>query len=169
MSVFKVINDRDGNKIDTLYEKLNYVKRYDAARCDYIYGAGVSRLNTYGEMMAVKKTYNQVEGKAYYHYVFNPECDEEISEKVLMDMGIQMANYVERFHGYYQALMAVHFDHPEHLHMHFIVNNIDLMTGKRMNLGKKELYEIKQGISQIAKRYGVSKIRQYEGNKNEER
>lgn len=161
MSVFKVINDKAGNRADTLYQKLNYVKRYEAARYDYIYGAGVSRLNTYEEMMAVKATYNQQELKAYYHYVFNPEDNEKIDKAVLLSMGIKMANFIESFHGYYQVLMAVHFDHPEHLHMHFIVNNIDLMTGKRMNLGKKELYELKQELSHFAQNYGVSKIRQY--------
>lgn len=71
-------------------------------------------------------------GKAYYHYIFNPEDNEDIEEESFYEMGVAMAEYIAHFMGHYQVLLSIHFD--TQLHMHFITNNIDLDTGERMNL-----------------------------------
>ena len=57
MSILRVINDRTGNAVDRLQEKITYIKRESATDMDYIYGAGVSTLNPFHEMMLVKEAY----------------------------------------------------------------------------------------------------------------
>ena len=138
MSILSVKNDHGGT-MDTLYDKLIYIQRMDAAQMNFIYGAGVSIIDAYGEMLYAKKCYGQDDGKAYFHYVFNPENDDDIPIESFYDMGAEMAEHIAHFHGHYQVLMSVHFDAD--MHMHFIANNIDIDTGKRMNLGRSELIE----------------------------
>lgn len=77
MSIFSVKDDH-GGMMDTLYEKIIYIERMDAAQRNYIYGAGVSVTDTYGEMIDVKECYGQEDGKAYFHYIFNPEKDDNM-------------------------------------------------------------------------------------------
>lgn len=157
MSIFNVVNDP--GRMETFYEKIVYITRVDAAQMNYIYGAGVSVIDTYGEMMYVKKCYGQEYGKAYFHHVFSPEKDEEIDVESFYEIGVEMAEYIAHFYGHYQVEMAIHFDTD--MHMHFIANNIDIDTGKRMNLGNIELCELKRGLNEIVDRYNVSSVRMY--------
>ncbi len=161
MSILAVKNDSAGNLIDTLHEKIIYITRASAAMKEYIYGAGVSEINAYAEMCMVKECWNQEEGKAYYHYILSPENWENPDPDTLFQASIEIAEYISHFCGRYQVLAAIHFNIPDNIHTHFIVNNIDLETGKRMNLNKQCLYALKQRASEILKSHGISPIRQY--------
>lgn len=156
MSILSVKDDH-GGRIESLYDKLIYIQRMEAAQMNCIYGSGVSVINSYNEMMYVKESYGQDWGKAYYHYIFNPEDNEDIEEESFYEMGVAMAEYIAHFMGHYQVLLSIHFD--TQLHMHFITNNIDLDTGERMNLGRGELCALKIGLTEIVRRYHVSPIR----------
>lgn len=159
MSIFKIGNKKD-DSCYTLFDVLQYIRRQDAADIDTIYGAGVSVTYTFEEMMNVKETYGQENGKAYFHYIFNPAEDDIIDDDRFFDMSVEMANYLHCFSGTYQVLMSIHHD-KERLHVHFVANNIDTMTGQRMNMNMKRLFQLREGISKIAEAYGISAIRQY--------
>lgn len=131
---------------------------------DYIYGAGVSTLNPFHEMMLVKEAYGETDRKGFYHYTFNPEAGEDIPDEQFLDMGVEMAERLSRFNGRYQVLMAVHFDGDDSngKHLHFIANTIDVDTGRRMKLAKEDLFRLKSELSAIAEKFGVERIRRYE-------
>lgn len=157
MSIFSEASSHGGT-IDTLAEKLIYIERMSAARMNYIYGAGVSVIDAYNEMMYVKESYGQDYGKGYYHYIFRPEDDEEFDAETFYEMGVYMTEYIAHFLGHYQVIMSVHFDTD--MHMHFIANNIDIDTGERMNLWTSELCWLKISLNHyILRRYNVSPIR----------
>ena len=158
MSIFSV-KDECGGTNDTLLDKLIYIERVSAARMNFIYGAGVSVIDAYNEMMYVKESYGQDFGKGYYHYIFSPEDDEEIDAESFYEMGAYMAECIAHFYGHYQVMVSLHFDTD--MHMHFIANNIDIDTGKRMDLGKQELRALKNSLNEILQRYNVSPIRMY--------
>lgn len=169
MSILSVENDKYGNEVYTLYEKLIYIMRATAARDEYIYGAGISVYYSYGEMMKVKKCYHQMDGKAYFHYVLNPEKSDMVCVDEFYEIGKMVAEIIAHFYGRYQVVMALHFDDDSNVHMHLIANNIDIDTGARMNLDRNKLNELKQRINQIMLSYDISAIRQkflYENNGN---
>ena len=146
--------------LDTLYESLNYITRATAAQARYIYGASVSTINSYAEMKAVKRAYGQLNGKGFFHHILIPEPVELIPVDSFFSFGICITEYISHFHGHFQALMAIHFDKAPHLHLHIVANNIDLDTGMRLDLDRRKLASLKQGISQILVTRGVSPIRQ---------
>lgn len=166
MSILKSVTDKTGNSVDILQYKITYVQGAESTTLDAIYGAGVSTVNACNEMKMVKEAFDQTGRKGFHHLIFNPENGKDVSNDDFINMGIQMSEYIRHFHGTYQVLMAMHSngkeDNPRHLH--FIVNNIDVLNGSRMNLNKKCLYELKQGLSQIAADYGIEPIRQYHFN-----
>ena len=162
MSIFTLIK---GKKVsldtfDMLYGVLNYITRASAANMYYIYGAGVSTINAYAEMKAVKCVYGQTNGKGFIHYVLSPEPSECISANNLFIAGIHITNYISHYCGYFQALMAIHFDKAPHFHLHIVENNIDLYTGERLNIDRKRLAFLKQELSKILVSNGISPIRQ---------
>ena len=146
--------------LDMLYGSLNYIMRATAAQAHYIYGASVSTINTYAEMKAVKRTHGQTSGKGFFHYILVPETVEYIPANHFFVVGIHVTEYISHYSGHFQALMAIHFDKAPHLHLHIIANNIDLDTGARMDLDRRKLASLKQGISQILLAGGISPIRQ---------
>ena len=158
MSIFSVENDRTGNSTYTLFEKILYVKKAYATSYDLMYGANVSITNTFDEMMMVKENAGQEEGKGYFHYVLSPEAADDCSVAQMYAIGCKVAEMIGCFEGHYQVLMTVHRDTP-HIHAHFIANNIDDMTGLRMNLNRSRLIMLKQRVNEILQQEGVSLIR----------
>lgn len=158
MSIFSVENDRTGNSTYTLFEKILYVKKAYATSYDLMYGANVSITNTFDEMMMVKENAGQEEGKGYFHYVLSPEAADDCSVAQMYAIGCKVAEMIGCFEGHYQVLMTVHRDTP-HIHAHFITNNIDDMTGLRMNLNRSRLMMLKQRVNEILQQEGVSLIR----------
>ena len=158
MSIFSVENDRTGNSTYTLFEKILYVKKAYATSHDLMYGANVSITNTFDEMMMVKENAGQEEGKGYFHYVLSPEAADDCSVAQMYAIGCKVAEMIGCFEGHYQVLMTVHRDTP-HIHAHFIANNIDDMTGLRMNLNRSRLMMLKQRVNEILQQEGVSLIR----------
>ena len=158
MSILKICKGE--NQIENLYDRINYVKRPEAARLEYIYGVNVSPIYTYEWMMWIKKIYNAMEGKAFFHFVFSPEDEDEYFNDEFFFMNADIANLIANFIEPTQVLMAVHFDKEPLLHSHFIVNNIGLLTGKRINFYGQVLYQLKQEVSEILSKYDISLVRQ---------
>lgn len=158
MSIFSVENDRTGNSTYTLFEKILYVKKAYSTSYDLIYGANVSITNTFEEMMMVKENAGQEEGKGYFHYVLSPEEADDCSAAQMYAVGCNVAETIGCFEGHYQVLMTVHRD-TSHIHVHFIANNIDFVTGLRMNLNRSRLMMLKQRVNEILQQEGVSLIR----------
>ncbi|MBR6012927.1 MAG: relaxase/mobilization nuclease domain-containing protein [Selenomonadaceae bacterium] len=158
MSIFKIVS---GNSDDyMLYDRLNYIKRPTATEEKYIYGASLSTENTYEEMVAVKKMWDQENGRNFYHLIISPESWENINTEIFFYANSEIAEIISRFYGWRQVVMAVHFDKGEWLHSHFILNNIDIMNGKRLAIDYEKLRELKREVSEILKKYGISQIRQ---------
>ena len=157
MSIFRMIK-REGNRGNTLQDRLTYIIRSTAVRPDYMRGIGVSEWEAYRQMMLVKRTFGQDYGKAYYHYILHPEYDDydNLNDDKLFKIGISIAELISCFYGHFQVVFAVHFD-TEH-HLHFIANNIDYMTGKRFDLSPIIMVELKQEINKVLEEAGVSPV-----------
>lgn len=163
MSIFRVIASSNYS-LSKLQGILTYVTRVTGTRTDLIYGAYVSPFDPCTQMLFVKEVYAQETGKAFYHFVFNP--DEDISIEKAYAMGVEMANTIANFCGKFQVIMAVHID-LESPHCHFVANNIDFETGNRFDLNKKKLYALKEKLSNIAETFGVSGIRHFSSAEND--
>lgn len=167
MSIIKVVKKEDSG-IERLQAILPYVERVSATRSEFIYGVGVSTNEAYRQMMLVKETYGQENGKAYFHYILNPDESDysELNNKQLFNTGCKIAELLSNFYGNYQVIMALHFDTDSHLH--FITNNIDYITGNRLDLSPHKLAELKMKISEILTLAGITPVLQYYFYENDE-
>lgn len=159
MSILKLANDA-GNCSDTLSNKLLYITRSDACQQEYIYSYNTFTIRAYEIFMLTKKIHGQEQGKAYYHFILRPENTDPVLEPDdFFAMLIQITVFLATYNGDRQAVSAIHFDDGERLHGHCILNNIDMNTGKRWNIDRATLRDIKRNISCILKNYGLSEIR----------
>ena len=86
---------------------------------------------------------NQMNRKAYFHYTLDPDVGDILLVDNFYDMGIKLAELIGHFYGNYQVVMAIHFNESQY-HIHFISNNIDYITGNRLDLDRKKLSELKE-------------------------
>lgn len=88
------------------------------------------------EMLAVKKRFGKESGIIAYHgYQSFAPCD-NISPYKAHEIGLRLAGRLwgER----YQVLVMTHLDKENHLHNHFVVNNVSFTDGKKYHRTKKD-------------------------------
>ena len=158
MSILKLARNKKGNPIETLHDRIVYVMRSNAAQMGYIYGANVSVTNTFNEMIFLKQCNGQEHGKAYYHCIICPEVTESINVDDFFKACVGIAEEFAHFGGLFQVLMALHFEDNVQIHAHFIINNIDILSGLRWDINKQALREIKNIANRNLLNYGISKI-----------
>ena len=149
MSILKLANN-DGNHIDTLYEKLEYILRLSAADPRYVMSIGTNLEDAFCFMNLSKERWGKTYGKAYLHCILSPDSGtmERVGVKAMYAAGCEVAEFLSSYQGTHYIVMAMHFD-SEIPHFHYIIDNIDWTNGKRMSIGLKELWEIKDKISRI--------------------
>lgn len=157
MAIFEVKKEKSKDIIQLLC-KLNYITDWCSTRQDLIYGSAVSSLDTYEEMVAVKNVFDKTERSAYRHYVLSIEENERIDLLRFKNLGIEVCEIISNFYGNYQVLMAVHIN-TDNLHLHYVANTIDYLTGERLDLNRGRLEELKREISKNLHKYGLVPVR----------
>lgn len=111
----------------------------------------------YEEFMATKHQYNKAKGVFFKQYVqsFKPNCGKTPQE--IHAMGVEMA---KAFEGY-EVLIATHID-KDHWHNHLIVNSVSCETGLKIQIGEKELAELRNKSDEICKSFGVEILKPYQ-------
>lgn len=154
MAIFEVLTEKDKDLFQ-LYRKLNYITDCCATNRDLIYGSAVCDVAPYEEMINVKRVFNQTGRNAYMHYVLSLKEDEETSLFHFKTLAIEVCELLSTFCGNYQVLVAVHTD-TDNLHAHYLSNNIDYLTGERLDLHWSRLEELKDQINIVLHRYHLS-------------
>ena len=108
--------------------------------------------SVYGSFLNIKNEYGKEEGRQYFHTVISFPKGEKISPEQALDFGIEFA--AKQYPGY-QCAMAVHTD-KDHLHIHFIVNSVSYVDGKKFDLNRKKLKTDKEVCNDMCRNYGYS-------------
>lgn len=156
MTIFNVKKSSE-QSLQYLHEKCNYVSDCRATSPDLIYGCNVNLLAPYQDMELAKEIFHQEQGKTCYHHILSIAEDDIINESDYFHLSVKVCDLLSTFHGNYQVLMAVHTN-TENLHTHYICNNIDFLTGQRLDFDLSKMYECKEKINAILSNYSVSLI-----------
>lgn len=100
------------------------------------------------QIKKIKKLYKKSSGRQMYHFIlsFDGRVKNPI-EVYEIGMGI-----MDTFFYGYQIIFAVHED-TEHLHLHFILNSVNMLTGYKWHMNGAEFREFKYGIEAYADDY----------------
>lgn len=136
--------------------RFEYITRKEKTRLVSGLNCASDAENAYQDMMATKEMFQKTGGRQFFHFVFaiHPEDSKQTTPEAFHDISkefIQIAKLKN-----YQVLMATHTDKP-HLHTHYIINSVEMNTGKKLLFSMNELnYLLPKRANELCERYGFS-------------
>lgn len=132
----------------------------------YVSGVNCTAVDPYSEFMLTKKAYpsnnrNGQKDRYFYHYYQSFSPNDNVTRDLVHQIGIEFA---EKAWKNNEVIVATHLD-KDHLHNHFVINGIDLETGKRLRQGPNTLKELRAISDEICLKYGVDILPPYEKTK----
>lgn len=141
-------------------------KVVDSSGRKYVSGVNCTSVDPYSEFMLTKKAYpsdnrNGQKDRYFYHYYQSFSPNDNVTRDLVHQIGIEFA---EKAWKNNEVIVATHLD-KDHLHNHFVINGIDLETGKRLRQGPNTLKELRAISDEICLKYGVNILPPYEKTK----
>ena len=152
----------------TLINYLAYLIRPEATRHNLVYGIGVSPYNAFYDMKAVKLLFfsekrNTLAGKWFHEYIISLDWRyDSVDENDFFECCKDLGQEISTHNGFFQVLFAVHINTGV-LHAHFVVNNIDYHTGRRLNSSYEDLADLKEKINTVLGHHEYTIVPQYKG------
>ena len=169
MAILKIVNRRNGKrKRSHLAGVIKYVLKTEKTEEKLIYGQNLEPERAFQMMMETKDLFNKRKGMDYFHFVLSYPPNEKITPEQALEQAKELLERTKKFRGY-ETLVAVHRD-KKHIHVHFIVNSVNFVDGRKFHLSRKELEALKQLQNQINIEKGFSAAPgKYEDMNGEER
>ena len=130
-----------------------------------ITGINCNADTAHDEMLATKELYGKTDGRQYKHYVLSYHRDENITAEQAHEIALELAKEYSKWEGY-EILVATHTD-KDHIHTHFIINSVNMATGRKYHENPKELQQLKDTSDTIQRDHGLTvceKGKTFEGN-----
>jgi hypothetical protein len=115
------------------------------------------------EMMATKKHYGKSEGVVAYHG-YQSFAPGEATPEIAHEIGIKLAKQL--WGDRHQVIIATHLDKKNHLHNHFILNNVSFVDGKKYYRSKQDYLFMRQTSDALCCEYGLSVIEEPQSGKS---
>ena len=146
MATYKVIGKGETKKFvdDKAYEdSIRYI--CNPQKASHIGGYGLQNIsNAAKEMEDTAIAFHKNKGKRVRHSVLSFDQKENITPEQAYEYGRQISAVTNR----YQTVFSVHTN-TDHVHIHFVMNQISFVDGQRYYGTKKDYYEVLKGISSV--------------------
>ena len=153
MSVLKVINIKVGKRRRAnLAGIIKYVLKTEKTDATLVYGQCLEVERAYKMMIETKETFNKLSGREYYHFMQAYPPEENITPEQALEQAKKLLETTKKFRGY-EVLVVVHKD-KAHIHVHYIVNSVSFVTGRKFHMTRNELQALKELQNQISIRDG---------------
>ncbi|MDL2300141.1 relaxase/mobilization nuclease domain-containing protein [Clostridiaceae bacterium OttesenSCG-928-D20] len=107
------------------------------------------------EMQSIKVHFGKTDGVVAYHG-YQSFAPGEASPDMAHEIGVKLA---QRLWGNsHQVVVATHLDKENHLHNHFVLNNVSMVDGKKYYRSEKDYYNMQQESDTLCREYGLSVI-----------
>ena len=105
----------------------------------YVTGIKCKAETAYEEMMLVQNRFDKCTGNVAYH-AYQSFKTGEVSPELAHKIGVKLA---EKMWREYQVVVATHFNTGTY-HNHFVVNSVNMFTGKKFNCNKGAYYKFRE-------------------------
>lgn len=150
------------NPEKTTFSDLKQVLRYaenDEKTIDknektmYVTGVNCKTETAYEEMTTVQNRFDKCTGNVAYH-AYQSFKTGEVSPELAHKIGVKLA---EKMWSEYQVVVATHFNTGTY-HNHFVVNSVNMFTGKKFNCNKGVYYHFRELSDNLCREYGLTVI-----------
>ena len=113
-------------------------------------GIGCHPETVYGDFLMTKRLHHKMDGVQFYHMVQSFPKGEKVDPLTAHAAALKLAEYYEG----YGVLVSTHVDR-EHIHSHFLINSVNLDTGKKLHISDSELQELRQRNDQVCMEFNL--------------
>ena len=165
-SLSRVVNYAK-NPEKTIFSDLNQVLKYaenEGKTIDknektmYVTGVNCTTETAYEEMTSVQKRFDKCTGNIAYH-AYQSFKTGEVSPELAHKIGVELAR---KMWSEYQVIVATHFNTGTY-HNHFVVNSVNMFTGKKFNCNKGAYYHFRELSDKLCKEYNLTVIEKPKG------
>lgn len=146
MAIIKAINSK--SKITNI---IKYITRKDKTESKLISGIRCTPEIAAIEMESTKLLWNKKYGRTYKHFIYSFNPDDKLDSVLAHKLALKL--FENRFEGH-EILIATHTD-KNHLHSHIIVNSVNYENGKKLQMSKKDLEDIKNHCIDLSREYNL--------------
>ena len=119
----------------------------------YVTGVNCKAETAYEEMILVQNRFDKTTGNVAYH-AYQSFKTGEVTAELAHKIGVELA---EEMWSEYQVVVATHLDTGTYPN-HFIVNSVNMFTGKKFNCNKVAYYHFRELSDDLCKEYGLTVI-----------
>lgn len=153
MAIYKVIKGGNGYKDESTYhDVLTYVMQSKKVSDGGVIGGAVNPKYAVEQMERIAQVYRKKKGVKVRHSVLSFDPCEGITARQAKEIA---RNAVAYYSGSYQIIAAVHED-ADHLHIHFVMNRVNYLTGKKYGGKKRDYYGFLRWLNEIMRPYHVN-------------
>ena len=124
----------------------------------YVTGVNCKAKTAYEEMKTVQNRFDKTTGNVAYHAYQSFKTGEvtaELAHKIVVELA-------EKMWSEYQVVVATHLDTGTY-HNHFVVNSVNMFTGKKFNCNKEAYYHFRELSDELCRKYGLTVIEKPKG------
>lgn len=100
----------------------------------------------------IRKDAGKDNGRMFKHFILSWSKEEDITPEI----GLAITNeWVDKIFPEYNACIVSHTDR-DHVHCHIVVNSVNNLTGKKLNISNKQFQKMKNINDEICEQYGLS-------------
>ena len=135
---------------------INYIMQPGKTPSGYIGGMAVNLCNAVYEMEKLSEYFGQNHGVRLRHMIIAFEDSELCNTKsASLRVAYKAAHHIAQFYGKeYQIVYAVHEDTGT-VHIHFVMNTTNYITGRKYNGSKRDLYQFIDHIENCSVLSGI--------------
>lgn len=134
---------------------IEYILNPEKTKQQLVTGINCSPETAYEEMSFTKRMYNKEGGRQYIHFVQSFHPNDRATPEIAHEIAVRLTQH-EKLKNH-QILIATHLN-AEHLHSHFVLNTVNLESGRKWQLSAKEMELLKEYSDQLCREYGLSVI-----------
>lgn len=120
----------------------------------YVTGVNCHADTAFEEMQSVQERFGKVTGNVAYH-AYQSFKTGEITPEQCHNIGVQLAK--DMWGTDYQVLVATHFNTGTY-HNHFVINSVNMWTGKKFNCNKKAYSKFRELSDEICRQQQLTVI-----------
>lgn len=149
MAIIKVVSSKA-----SITNAIDYVTKKEKTNDKLVSGYNLNVKYAKEQMSITKKLWDKTGGRTYKHFVQSYHKDEKIDLEKAHELAYQFVERAELFKDF-EVLIATHND-KEHIHTHFIVNSVNAITGKKIQMKKTDIYVLRNLSNEICLENGLS-------------
>lgn len=151
MAVIEFIN-ASNNTYKGMKRAINYIKNPEKTEPHLVGGKDCSPDTAFNEFVMTKQNFKKEIGRQFIHFVQSFSPHDKVTPEVISEIGKKLLDH-EPFKDF-QVVYATHTD-KEHLHNHFILNSVSFTIGRKWQLSKEQLENLKEYSDELCRDYGL--------------